>query len=266
MEGYGYVADLPLALQSASDSVFIFHGTPAPDKQPGGGLGVWVRSGPGHGVGFSSNGVRNDLSERFGVELTFAQRLRELRPGVMIAIVKYARGGTSIDTLAAGAAGSWDPAFSGGQGVNQFDHFLVTLHNARRNTDVDGDGAPDELLPAGILWMQGESDANHAVAASRYGENLSTLIGAIRSELGESNLPVVIGRISDSGRDSDGRVWDYASMVRQAQTAFVATDVNAILVTSTDSYAYSDPWHYDSAGYLDLGRRFAEALNSLLQR
>jgi iduronate 2-sulfatase len=37
-------------------------------------------------------------------------------------------------------------------------------------------------------------------------------------------------------------------------------DENAALVTSTDNYGYSDPWHYNSAGYLDLGRQFADAL------
>jgi iduronate 2-sulfatase len=31
-------------------------------------------------------------------------------------------------------------------------------------------------------------------------------------------------------------------------------------VTSTDGYGYSDKWHYNSAGYVDLGKRFAEVL------
>jgi hypothetical protein len=25
------------------------------------------------------------------------------------------------------------------------------------------------------------------------------------------------------------------------------------------NYKYSDPWHYDSEGYIDLGKKFAEA-------
>jgi hypothetical protein len=36
-------------------------------------------------------------------------------------------------------------------------------------------------------------------------------------------------------------------------------DPHAELVTSTDGYGYSDPAHYDSAGYLDMGEKFAEA-------
>jgi hypothetical protein len=39
--------------------------------------------------------------------------------------------------------------------------------------------------------------------------------------------------------------------------------MRAALVVETDSYGYSDPFHYDSAGYVDLGRRFAEAMASI---
>ena len=78
------------------------------------------------------------------------------------------------------------------------------------------------------------------------------------------DVPVAIGRISDSGRDEkDGKVWDYGAQVRAAQAAFVEKDAAAALVTSTDNYDYSDPWHYDSAGYIDLGAKFADALHSL---
>ena len=41
------------------------------------------------------------------------------------------------------------------------------------------------------------------------------------------------------------------------------SDAAAALVTSTDEYGYSDPWHYDTAGYLDLGREFAKAIAKL---
>ena len=58
-------------------------------------------------------------------------------------------------------------------------------------------------------------------------------------------------------------VWEYGEIVRAAQAEFVEADGNAALVTSTDEYGYSDPWHYDTAGYLDLGRRFAEAVVGL---
>lgn len=149
--------------------------------------------------------------------------------------------------------------------VNQYDHFLATLRNAFTVSDIDNDGEMDRLLPAGIVWMQGESDAGSEDVARAYEANLKRLMDLIRAALREDDLRVVIGRISESGNDQyeqqpNGRVWEFGDIVRQAQAEFVVKDGNAALVTSTDAYGYSDPWHYDSAGYLDLGRKFAEAM------
>jgi len=193
--------------------------------------------------------------------VTFARRLQQLSPEDNIAIIKYSRGGTSIDAAAAGRSGSWDPDYLGGDGVNQYDHFLATVLNATAVSDIDGDGAADRLVPAGIIWMQGESDAAFTEEiAQRYSSNLTQLVGLIRAAFHSEELPVVIGRISDSGQDEDGMVWDFGDIVREAEAEFVESDGSAALVTSTDDYSYSDPWHYDTAGYIDLGRRFAEAV------
>ena len=60
-------------------------------------------------------------------------------------------------------------------------------------------------------------------------------------------------------------VADDSPVIRAAQQAFVDSDPAAAIVTSTDGYSYSDPWHYDSKGYIDFGARFAEALELLAQ-
>jgi len=268
MDGFGQVAELPEALQGEQPDTFIFHGNSAPDGVPVDGRGRWEALRPGHGVGFSSDGQGNQPSTRFGVELSLAARLRALQPGVKLAFVKYSRGGTSIDARAAGGAGCWDPDFDGGEGlgrgVNQYDHCLAALAAATAVTDIDGDGEPDRLLPAGIVWMQGESDASDSPAvALAYVAQLGRLMDLLRAALRRDDLPVAIGRISDSGQDASGRVWTHGEVVRAAQQAWCEADAAAALVTSTDGYGYSDPYHYDSAGYIDLGARFAEALVSL---
>lgn len=262
MDGFGYVGELPAELNRPVDGVLIFHGNPAPDDSSGGGLGVWTELQPGHGTGFSSNGRQNSYSDRFGVEQTFALRLRELDPNRNIALIKYSRGGTSIDAEAAREYGSWDPGYQ--DGVNQYDHFLSTISNAMATRDIDGDSFPDSLVPAGIVWMQGESDADCTEEiAFRYQDNLTTLMGLIRTALGADDIPVVIGRISNSGQVASGLVWEHMEIVRYAQAAYVESDSAAALVASTDDYGYSDPWHYDTEGYVDLGRRFAEAVLEL---
>jgi len=264
MDGYGYVNQLPAALQGPVKGVMIFHGNAAPDGAPVDGRGLWTDLRPGHGVGFASDGRTNTYSARFGVEVTFARRLREIEPEAHIAIIKYSRGGTSIDVDAAGRFGCWDPDYRAGNGVNQYDHFLAAIRRALSVTDIDKDGEADVLIPAGILWMQGESDAAYTEAiARRYESGLKRLMDLVRAAFRADDLPVAIGRISDSGRDDDGKVWDYGEIVRTAQAQFVRTDGAAALVTTTDSYGYSDKWHYDTASYVDLGRQFADALASL---
>lgn len=266
MDGFGRVDELPDELRGPVEGVPIFHGSPAPDGVAVDGRGIWATLQPGHGYEFSSDGEGNRRSQRFGVEITFARRLSELQPNRHIALIKYSRGGTSLEVGAAGNFGCWDPDFTGGegagQGVNQYDHCLATIRQATAARDIDGDGTEDRLIPAGILWMQGESDAAYTPEiAARYQQNLKRMMDLIRAALRSDDLPVVIGRISDSGRDDkDGKVWDHGEVVRAAQAEFVKDDGHAALVTSTDDYDYSDPWHYDTSGYIDLGHKFAEAL------
>ena len=112
--------------------------------------------------------------------------------------------------------------------------------------------------------MQGESDASYGEdIANRYFSNLKRLMDLIRAALRADDLPVVIGKISDSGNNADGKVWEYGELVQFAQEKYAKTDGNAAIVRSTRYYQYSDPWHYDSKGYIDLGQKFAEAIYKL---
>ena len=265
MEGFGSVEHLSESDRSTVPGAWIFQSTPTPDQRPIDGKGVWSQVQPGHGTSFTFDGTRNRLSNRFGVELSFAKAMRERRPGRKLAIIKYARNGSSIDPRAAGNWGCWEPNFLATSGefrdINQYDQFLSTVRNALAIEDIDGDGERDRLRPAGILWMQGESDAAFSEAvADDYENNLKRLMDLVRAVLRSDGLPVVIGRISDSKKNTNDKVWKYGDRVREAQLQFTQRDRAARLVRDTDEYQYSDPWHYDSKGYLALGRRFAEGL------
>jgi len=275
MDGYGYVKQLPAELAGEVEGVMIFHGNRAKDGVAPDGRGCWAPLQPGYGVGFRSDGTTNQLSDRFGPELTFGRHLRKLDPHTKVAIIKYSRGGTSIDVEAPNAKsfGCWEPAFKGGQGdgegVNQYDHFLATVRNALAVRDIDGDGTEDRLVPTGIVWMQGESDAFTEPVAKRYEANLKNVTDHIRRVLvgkdsaAAAKLPVVIGRVADSGRDADGKMMDYGQIVQAAQAAFAEKDDNANLVASPNGYKFCDAWHYDTATYIDLGRQFATSMKAL---
>lgn len=259
MEGHGINAELPDSLQNFTDDLLIFNGNPSPDEDTSGGLGKWSVLTPGHGAGFTFNGKENHLAHKFGPELSFAKRLKELYPNQKFAFIKYARGGSSIDSNAAREYGSWEMDYTGVAGVNQFDHYLSALREALKSQDINNDGVDDELIPKGIIWMQGESDAVLEQAAIDYQANLKRLMDLIRASFRIDNLPVVIGKISDSGQSENGKVWEFGELVQHAQEQFVKSDRNATIVRTTQRYSYSDPWHYDSEGYIGLGRDFADA-------
>jgi hypothetical protein len=82
----------------------------------------------------------------------------------------------------------------------------------------------------------------------------------MRAALRQDDLPIVIGKISDSGLRKLGKVYGAGELVQFAQEKFARIEQNVTIVRSTQHYKYYDSWHYDSSGYLDLGEKFAEAI------
>ncbi len=264
MEGYGFVSELPDDWLGEADRVMIYTGRMAGDNERGGGVGIWESLRPGHGMGLYTDGQTNKLSNRFGPELTFGRKAAELNPTSNIAIIKYSRGG-SASQIGASGYGSWDPDFDAGDGINQYDNALTAIRAALSQIDINGDGSIDHLTPSGIIWMQGEADAYHSQAsAEAYQANLKRMMDLLRAAFRVDDLPVVIGKITDSGQADDGKVMDYIEIVQDAQKKYAATDKCATLVTVTDDLQYlEDGWHYDTDGFIRLGVAFAEAAREL---
>ena len=266
MDGYGFNKDLPDEIAGAVDGVRIFTGEDVEDGTEGGGEGIWAPLSSGFGVSFSTNGKANTLSDRFGPELTFGHAMAKADQAERIAIIKFSRGGTGlIDGVS--AYGSWDPDYSAKNKRNLYDQALDAIAAAMKAGDIDGDGKKDRLVPAGVVWMQGEADAfeNRKNAATNYERNLSRLMLLIRKAMGDDDLPVVIGRIKDSGNSPETRVMKFSPQVREAQARFTEQDSCAALVTTTDNFEFIDGWHYRSQDYIALGKGFAEAMQQLEQ-
>ncbi|WP_367757071.1 sialate O-acetylesterase [Flavobacterium sp. WC2430] len=261
MQGFGYVKELPDSLNKSNKNVFIYQGNPVGDNDVAGGLGKWDFLKPGHGTGFESDGKNNMLSDRFGIELSFAKKLQELYPNQKLAIIKYARNGSSIDSSGTAYFGSWEPNFRSGKGINQYDYFLKTVNDAMAMKDINGDGVEDILIPSGIIWMQGESDADKSeLIANQYYSNLKRLMELMQAAFRNNDLPIVIGKISDSGDDVDGKIWAYGELVQYGQEKFAAMEPHVSIVRTTSTYKYTDKYHYKSDGYIDLGKEFAKSI------
>ncbi len=258
MDGHGKTKNLEPKFRKPVPGVMLFNGASAADGKKVAGHGSWQPLSP--------------KRTKFGPELFFGRRMQELYPDRNFAIIKYARGGTSIDVGAAGRAGCWQVEFKTGNKINQYDHALATINNALCVKDIDGDGVEDKLIPAGIVWMQGESDAHKTKEiAMKYKQNLKDLMTQLRKDLGGKKLPVVVGRISNStdakakGLKTSGKLctWKFSKIVRKQQASYCCADGKASLVTTTDDYGYSDPWHYDAAGQKSLGIKFANQMKQL---
>ena len=267
MEGFGDISDLPAHLQVSQEKVPIFHGKSVRDGETGGGTGYWSTLRPGHGVGFDvdTQKAANRYSVRFGPELSFGAAMVDA--GERVAIIKFARGGIALKDGVA-LAGSWDPDYAAGNRRNQFDNALAAIEGAMSPQDIDGDGRQDRLVPAGIVWMQGEADAyDDPDAAANYARNLARLMRLLRAKLGNPDIPVVIGRIKDSGEAKGDFTMRYSRLVQEQQAAFVARDRCAALVGVTRDFGFiEDGWHYRSEDYVALGNAFAESMRRLQSR
>ncbi len=267
MEGFGFSSQLAAADGGATPRVMIFTGRMTPDNAENGGIGVWAPLKPGHGTGFVTDGKTNQLSDRFGPELSFGKRLAQRLPTENIAIIKYTRGSSA---LAAGITGfdSWSPDDPAGKRHNQYDNALTAIREALSVRDIDGDGVRDRLVPAGIVWMQGEADAyNSPWAAADYEANLRRLMDLLRAALRTDDLPVVVGRIVDARTSSGTRMMKYADIVQAAQFEYTRQDSCAALVNITKDFGFlPDGWHYRSEDYVALGRAFADEVLALEER
>ena len=252
-------------------TVRIFHGNTSPDNTPIDGQGIWSALKEGHGKDFTSDGFSNSYSSQFGPEVTLGIELQKLFPNDHIAIIKYARGGTSIDHRAARKFGCWQVDFNKGTGphssINQFDHFKATVKNAMAVKDIDGDGEADTLIPSGVFWLQGESDASTTITVAKaYKDHLKILMTAMRKTFKDDKLPIVIGRMTDRYLGQEKPVWRHGKIVRQLQAEYCEEDKNAILLTANDSYPYIRRSHYDTEAFISLGKDFVASFKELLKK
>lgn len=258
MDGYGHNAKLPDSLSKKIPNSVIFNGKKDNESSLKGGIGIWSPIEPGHGYMFQTNGSSNVLSDRFGPELSFADKMTQ--SGEKVAVIKYSFGGTSLYPGA--GYGDWMPDQ---HRRNHFDNALSTINNAFDISDINGDGRADQLIPSGIIWMQGESDAEHSLESSNaYFENLKYLMSLFRAAMRNETLPVVIGKINDSYMTSNGNpTQPFIGAVHSAQRKYTNEDDCATYITNTENYNFSDPWHYDTDGFIKMGIAFADAVKQL---
>ena len=178
--------------------------------------------------------------ERAGLDcgLSFAKTLiTKIPKNVSILIIPTAVGGSSIS--------QWlgDSVF---RNVKLFSNFLSKVEIAKQNGIIKG-----------ILWHQGESDANEK-NIPLYKQRLHLLFSKFRAEIGNKKLPVLLGELgSFSNNPAD------FNLINKAIHDYASEDKNSRVISTKDLKDKGDNLHFDSEGQRTMGKRFANAYLSM---
>ncbi len=166
--------------------------------------------------------------------LSFAKRLLKNVPeNISILIIPTAVGGSSIS--------QWlgDSVY---RSVQLFSNFSAQVNNAKQFGIIKG-----------ILWHQGESDANEK-NSPKYEERLATLITKFRTVVGINDLPVLIGELGSFSKSKE-----QFSLINQTIHHYAFQNTNISVISTSDLKDKGDSLHFNSAGQRTMGKRFAEA-------
>ncbi|WZO98288.1 sialate O-acetylesterase [Isosphaeraceae bacterium EP7] len=151
--------------------------------------------------------------------------------GVPVGLVAAAHGGTSM--------AQWDPAKKG-EGGNSLYGSMV------RQVQLAGGKVK------GVLWYQGESDANPD-AAKVFPKVFGGFIAAVRSDLGQPDLPFYYVQIGRFIREQDPKPWN---AVQDAQRTLVDAIPNTAVISIID-LELDDLIHVGTRGLKRAGQRLA---------
>jgi len=168
-----------------------------------------------------------------GLGLTFAKTLAEAT-GVPIGLIPSAHGGTSMQ--------QWEPSRKNMGGGSLYG---ATLERVRANGGK----------VAGILWYQGESDANMS-DAPHYEARMTALIQSFRADFGQPDLPFYFVQLGGWVADPSLDYVNGWNSVRESQRLLVNALPNVGMASAIDC-GLDDGIHIDTAGLKSLGRRLA---------
>ena len=182
----------------------------------------WVTLRPGGG-------------QQFGPEVAFGRTVADALPSHNLALIKSFHGGTNLSN-------HWNPP-------SGFAYTIFKNTVTAALTDLTTAGHTYNIT--GMLWTQGESDANGTRTTAQYQADLNELIADVRSNYG-ADLPFFISRLADTQT--------HVSMttkadIRLAQENVAAADPFAFLI-DTDGFSVGDTLHFSTTGQIQLGTAF----------
>lgn len=179
-----------------------------------------------------------------GPGLSFAKvMLATEDPDVIIGLIPTACGGSPIDVWKSG--GYWGQTKS-----HPYDDALNRMRIAMQQGELKG-----------VLWHQGESDANEKLADS-YRAKLVALIERFRSDSGIPNLPFIAGELYefDSSKNQQKK---YKATINKSLHAIKLTVDNYEVVRIRNPKDIGDKVHFDTKSQIANGIKYAKALRKV---
>ncbi len=252
-DGRAPASGLPTDFQKERDDVLLYsylHGE-APNAD-----GTLGKLGP------LQTGRTQFPSGAFGPEIgighTLAADLAQRTPDHRLAMIKYAKGGSSLyaDWRAAGSRGGDDGP-----------HYRIFKNVVRDALEALRTRHPNTRFRLrALVWVQGESDTSASPeVAKSYAENLRTLIEDFRAFAKSPDLPVVVTRLSAnqlklSAPDRPERATFLAVRECQDRLPGLLRGVETLCTDNAEFSFLPDRLHFDSQGQLALGIAVAKAI------
>ena len=178
-----------------------------------------------------------------GPGLAFAEVLAAQDKTAAIGLVPCAVGGSSIKL--------WQ------KGAKLYEDALRRAKLALQTT------APVKARIRGILWLQGEANAN-AEELPQHADRLRAMIEAFRTELAQPDLPFIAGTV---GEMRDEPQLTHLKAMNEIQLALPKSVPHTACVDARDLKTHiGDNVHFDTAAQEEIGRRFAAEFNKLAGR
>lgn len=150
-----------------------------------------------------------------------------------VGLIPCADGGTSIR--------EWEP------GGLLYSHAVMMTKLALRTSRLKG-----------ILWHQGETDSDCKEDAERYLERLAVFFGHLLHDLGNPNVPVLIGELGNFLKDyPEGG--DYYETVNRALREFSSRSPQYSFVPADGLTSNPDCLHFNAVSQREFGKRYFTA-------
>lgn len=157
--------------------------------------------------------------------------------GEAVGLIPCADGDTAID--------DWMP------GGVLFDHAVMMTRLAMRSSKLTG-----------ILWHQGESDCKSDELLYSYKEKFIKVITQLRRELGDEELPVVIGELSENISDA-WRLGDRPGKMNEIFREIEREVPFCRLATAEELTLKPDGVHFDAVSLRIFGKRYYSAFSEI---